>query len=339
MLTLTNQNSGTRTTSIKASAFPAIDASNNVIRSLRDYVYHPSFSSTRIEEDLFKENDAAHPLPTWTAFWQLSEDSPHPQGHFKALSAADEKRLFLRFNYARYRLCRLASKQRPGRTLSVTREMILWNERAEKARSELVQANMALVLAMAKRFQIPNVEFEELVSEGNMALLRCINKFDVSLGFKFSTYACRAILKSFHRISTKTAMYRQHFPVNFEPDLERPDSDARKHDIEWQDSVACLRQMFTRNKMELSEVEQAIVTERFALVSREKGKTFAEIGKQVGLSTERVRQILNQALEKIRLSMDTDAMLRKSADEALATTFGNNLRLHPPTETLPANCA
>ena len=51
-------------------------------------------------------------------------------------------------------------------------------------------------------------EFAEIVSEGNMALMRAVDKFSVDRGFKFSTYACRAILKAFSRTAMKSSRHR-----------------------------------------------------------------------------------------------------------------------------------
>ena len=73
---------------------------------------------------------------------------------------------------------------------------------------------------MAKRVRLKDVDFGDQISEGNMALLRAVDKFDASRGFKFSTYACRAILKSFSRQGMKSTRYRQRFPTGFDPSLE-----------------------------------------------------------------------------------------------------------------------
>ena len=63
---------------------------------------------------------------------------------------------------------------------------------------------------------------------------------------------------------------------------------------------------FTRNAANLSEIEQTIITERFALASRGKKRTLAEVGQMVGLTNERVRQIQILALAKIRAVLDGD---------------------------------
>jgi RNA polymerase sigma factor (sigma-70 family) len=277
-----------------------------LIPTFIDFVYHASFASPATEEKLFGEQAQKIQVPNWTHFPEVPEDIVSGSVRRTTLGADDEVRLFLRYNYARYRLSKLYEAQQRRRSPARAKQMVLWYKRACQSRSDLVRANMALVLAMAKRTRIPNVEFSELVSEGNMALLRSVEKFDVSRGYKFSTYACRAILKGFNRLATKTGRYRQHFPTEFDPDLERSDYDVMKHDIQRKDSIDSLRDILATNRASLSEVERTIIMERFAIVSRGKGRTLAEVGKLVGLTNERVRQIQNSALGKIRTILDEE---------------------------------
>ena len=263
------------------------------------YIDHSSFASAVSEEALFGDALKNIEIPNWTHFPEVADDVV-PRSHRHVLTAKDEATLFLQYNYARYRLAQLVVAQARRQSVNRARQMAAWWEKVVKARSNLVRANMALVLSMAKRTRIPNVEFSELVSEGNMALLRSVEKFDVSRGFKFSTYACRAILKSFNRLATKTGRYRQHFPTEFDPEMEKSDYDVHKHQIQWDDSLEALREVMARNGAHLSELERTIVMERFAIATRGKGRTLAEVGKMVGLTNERVRQIQNLALDKIR---------------------------------------
>jgi RNA polymerase sigma factor (sigma-70 family) len=184
--------------------------------------------------------------------------------------------------------------------------MIRWYQHARAVQASIVDANMALVMAMARRTRIPHVDFPELVSEGNMALLRAIEKFDVSRGFKFSTYACRAILKGFNRMATKTGRYVQRFPTEFDPDLERSDYDVLKHRIQQDNAIDDLKEVLATNRAKLTDVEQTVVTERFALESGGKKKTLNEVGQQVGLTTERVRQIQKKALAKLKATLNEE---------------------------------
>jgi len=275
-----------------------------------DYVYNVIFPAATTEGQLYGEDLVPIDVPNWTHFPEVAEDVVFNKGKRNVLSAADEVTLFLKYNYARYRLGKLVEAQSRRIAVARARQMLLWYRRAMIARADLVRANMALVLSMAKRTRIPNVEFSELVSEGNMALLRSVEKFDVARGFKFSTYACRAILKSFNRMATKTGRYKQHFPTEYDPELERSDYDVHKHEIQWDDSLDALREILVRNRANLSDIERTVVMERFALASRGKGRTLAEVGKLVGLTNERVRQIQNLALEKIRVTMNDQYLLK-----------------------------
>jgi len=270
------------------------------------HVPHESFELPATEHELFGPESVEVDIPRWTHFPEVPEDTPPSRKARKALSKHDEARLFLRFNYARYRLGELTRKQIKRFSRRRSEEMVRWYQRARATQASIVDANMALVMTMARRTRIPHVEFPELVSEGNMALLRAIEKFDVSRGFKFSTYACRAILKGFNRMATKTGRYVQRFPTEFDPELERSDYDVLKHKIQQDNAVDDLREVLADNRAKLTDVERTVVIQRFALDSGGKKKTLSEVGLQVGLTTERVRQIQKKALSKLKATLNEE---------------------------------
>ena len=274
-----------------------------------DYVPHSVFHHEKAEDRFFGPQASRIKVPEWANYSEEDFFSTAKSVQKVKLSGAEEKELFLRYNYACYRLSKLVDAQRQRRSAGRARQMVLWQRRMMETRSALTGANLALVLAMAKRTRIPNVEFSELISEGNMALLRAIEKFDVSRGFKFSTYACRAILKSFNRLATKTGRYRQLFPTEYDPELERSDYDVMRHEIQRDDSVDSLREIINRNLANLSQTERTIVIERFALGSAGKKQTLGQVGEMVGLTNERVRQIQNHALDKLRLALDEQCLV------------------------------
>ena len=270
-----------------------------------DYVDNEAFDAPEAEEKFFGPGAAVY-VAAWTHFPEVPDDNVVAKSRRRALSREDEARLFLRYNYARRRLRGLTGPQKRRPTARRAVEMVQWFTGVMKCRADLVRANLALVLAMARRTRIPNVEFGEIVSEGNMALLRSIEKFDVSRGFKFSTYGCRAILKSFNRLASKTGRYRERFPVEFDPSMEQSDYDEKKHQMQRDDSVEALREILDQNRADLSDVERRIVQERFALGGRSKRRTLAEVGKLVGLTNERVRQLQISALAKIRTALNEE---------------------------------
>jgi len=216
----------------------------------------------------------------------------------------------MRYNYARKRVARIHAAHE-GKRLSAkaTRHLLAWGHRALMARSAVVRINLPLVLAMAKRTRLSNVDFNEMISEGNMALLRSVEKFDCSRGFKFSTYSCRAILKSFSRVAMRASRYRGTFPTEFDPAMERSDyAEVRRVSVE-QDCVDEVKEIFLQNLAELSDVERTVICERFAIGKPVVGdspqpKTLEQVGLIIGVTKERVRQIQNNAMKKIRATLE-----------------------------------
>ncbi len=265
-----------------------------------DYVPHPDYRLAATERELFGREAEDIPVPSWQQFTEMDEPRARPATTRANLSRRQETVLFMRYNYARYRAAALMSAQRRAFSSRRAREILSWHRRAAANRADIAGANMPLVIVMAKRTRIGTVEFAELISEGNLALLRATDKFDVSRGFKFSTYACRAILKAFHRLASKTRRYRQHFPVEFDPEFEHSDELQRRHRDQRDLAIEDLRRVLARNAAGLTEVEQAVVAARFALAGQRRPRTLQEVSELVGLSKERVRQVQIESLCKIR---------------------------------------
>jgi RNA polymerase sigma factor (sigma-70 family) len=152
-----------------------------------------------------------------------------------------------------------------------------------------------------------------------MALLRAIDKFNVSKGFKFSTYACRAILKAFSRSGMKNTRYKQMFPTDFDPALEKSNHNEVKNGDHEDDCATQVRHIVETNQADLSDVEKAVINHRFALdrddADQSRPLTLEQVGKLVGLTKERVRQIQNKALEKLRHTLEEDFLDGKPGDE------------------------
>ena len=290
-----------------------------VLASKCDYVDNDCFGQRNAQRQLFSEvSQVNRPDTSW--YHPLMEKISETASHFTQknagtvlLTAAQEKTLFLQFNYCRYRVSQLRQqigdnpiKPKPGR------QLLHWYRQADRYRDQIAQTNLALVLAMAKRTRMSDVDFADLVSEGNMALLRAVDKFDVARGFKFSTYACRAILKAFSRMGTTHSKYRQLFPTDFDPKLEKSDFMHHKRLQHEEDCVDEVRSIVHENKAGLTEIEQSVLEHRFGLGDRHKKTqerrplTLEQVGRVIGVTKERVRQIQNKALDKIRQMLEDD---------------------------------
>ncbi|WP_158423440.1 sigma-70 family RNA polymerase sigma factor [Leptolinea tardivitalis] len=91
----------------------------------------------------------------------------------------------------------------PVETLNEELEGI--KNRAEEANQQLIRANLRLVVSIAKRYLGRGISFLDLIQEGNLGLLRAVNKFDSTRGFKFSTYATWWIRQSISRYIAEQA--------------------------------------------------------------------------------------------------------------------------------------
>lgn len=221
------------------------------------------------------------------------------------LTGAEERVLFLQFNYARYRLWLILQQwQADGLTPEQAAEVLHWDRTSRSARDHIANVNLALVIAMARRTR-SLVDFDELVTEGMMALLRSIDGFDCGRGFKFSTYACRAILKHFSRIGMRHGRYRDQFPVGFDPVLQKSDHAERRHANQAADYASDIREIFEANEAGLTDVEQTVIIHRFGWDQDDpKPMILEEVGKIIGVTKERVRQIQTKAIEKLRVALD-----------------------------------
>jgi RNA polymerase sigma factor (sigma-70 family) len=285
------------------------------------YMDSPTFRHKYVEDELFGQNSQPQlPLTSW--YQPTREDAADGAAPPQLMKAPEERLMFLRFNYSKKRLLNLQRQIRKfGLTLAWAQDFMHWHRRFEHFREYLVRTNLALVLAMAKRTRLGEVDFAEVVSEGNMALLRAVDKFSIDRGFKFSTYACRAILKAFSRTAMKASKHRTRFPMEFEPEMEKSDwADRRRDQIE-DDCIDELKAIVDRNLADLSSVEQTVIRRRFNWQQAEESPmTLEEVGKIIGVTKERVRQIQNKALAKIRTVME-DGVLRshpKTEEEAEA---------------------
>jgi len=275
----------------------------------------PVFRQKNIEKELFDfDSEPQLPMVSW---YQPTRDEAVDQTMAAApqlMKGNEERMMFLRFNYSKLQLSRLQKLiKKSGLTRKRAEEFLLWHRRFEHFREYLVRTNLALVLAMAKRTRLGDVDFAEIVSEGNMALIRAVDKFSIDRGFKFSTYACRAILKGFSRTALKASRHRTRFPVEFEPEMEKSDWQDRRRDAVEEDCIDELKAIVDRNLAELSQVEETVIRRRFNWKQEDESPlTLEEVGQIIGVTKERVRQIQNKALAKIRTVMEEGVLRTKT---------------------------
>lgn len=263
-----------------------------------------------VDDPLYHQDDAESVVNAIATQDELVAPAPNPQEHrvpqglppylaelyrTPLLTPAKERALFLKFNYHKYQFIQARRRLEPqfaqARELDELEGLLA---RAVTVKNEIVRANLRLVVSIARKHVRPGLTLMELISEGNLILMRAVESFDTHKGYRLSTYATLALMKGFARLVP--AMQSGGMPANRSPligDVADSRTEHAAQGLVHRDEV---RQLLMR----LDDREQSIIRGHWGL-DESTPATYDELAQRWGLSKQRVRQIERGALEKLRI--------------------------------------
>ena len=216
------------------------------------------------------------------------------------LTREDEQYYFRKMNYLKFKAKTLRDKLDPVRPKSAEMDEVeALVDKAVEIKNFLIRSNLRLVVSIAKRHIKPNTNFFEMVSDGNMSLIRAIEKFDYSKGNKFSTYASWAIMKNYARSIPAEHKWMDRFRTGKE-ELFSSSTDERSDQFQEELTNHKQHNAIMEILEHLDEREQDIIRYRYGLNRGTEPQTLEQVGTHFGVTKERIRQLEARALKKLR---------------------------------------
>jgi len=216
------------------------------------------------------------------------------------LTREEEVHYFRKMNYLKFKASKLREKldrtHLRSRDLDQLQSLVA---QAVEIKNFLIRSNLRLVVSIAKRHMTPSTNFFEMVSDGNMSLIRAIEKFDYTKGNKFSTYATWAIMKNYARSIPAEYTLLDRFRTGSD-EVFMGSQERRGSQFEEEMTNSRQRQAINSILEQLDDRERQIILHRYGLQKGSEPLTLEQVGSRMGVTKERIRQLESRALQKLR---------------------------------------
>ena len=285
-----------------------------------------------IDSSEFLAEDAFEDILTKPLIELISPEHPHIQPsslknsslteYLKALKKCpslnreQEVELFRRYNYLKYLICVKRTTVKVDNISSeILGEIEDYLNQTDALKKFIIESQLRLVVSIANKHAGSGINLQDLISEGNFSLMTAVEKFDYTRGFRFATYASWVIAKNYARkIPAESARFDKAKAgelANVQHNLRTKNTSADIIAVE-----KARKSLVEVIKDDLDEREQYIIINHFGLTGsliRKNRKTLQQIGDDLELTKERIRQIELSALQKLKqmLSIEEFELLMK----------------------------
>jgi RNA polymerase primary sigma factor len=265
------------------------------------FIQSAEFDSASAEEVILTAEAPTQPGALRKHGPQVPEDLPsylRSLYDVPLLDAPKEQDLFRRYNFLKFKADQLRRRiDRSHIRVELLREVEELLLQSNAVKNRIIRANLRLVVSIAKKHLAGPMSLFELISDGNVSLMRAVEKFDYTRGHRFSTYASWAIMRNFARSVPKERHLLDRFATGRDEVLDV--AGLRAYDPA-KASLSELRESIDVVLARLSPTERSILMQHYGLNEEGLTRTLDQLGKTLGMSKERVRQIELKALRKLR---------------------------------------
>jgi len=280
-----------------------------------EFISHPSFDDPAMRDAIMADMPEVAEFEEARRKLRIPKDAlPELVSNYEMplLTKDQEQHLFRKMNYLKHHAAKLLDEMKtPNGIIDYAKlrvEMLDQIEahlkEASKIKELLIRCNMRLVTSIAKKHSGQAENFFELLSDGNMSLMRAVEKFDYSRGNKFSTYASWAIMKNFARSIPDEKNRRERFVTGNEEIFDAAE-DKRTDEKECLAAAEQASVKVNRLLEYLEPREREIIRLRAGLENGADGMTLEKIGERLGITKERVRQLNVRAMKKLRTLVES----------------------------------
>ncbi len=267
-----------------------------------DYIPNKEFDATDADERILAKSEDSQ-AGARKRIRPPADLPPYLQDLYRQplLAADQEREIFRRYNYLKFKAhqlrCRLDVLKADVELMDRIETLLT---QADQVKNDILRANLRLVVSIARRHVGQSSCFFEVVSDGNLALMRAVEKFDYARGFKFSTYASWAIMRNYARIIPEQMYQSAKLVTGMEEVLS---VTPEQQDEDRESFIEHARHLVRKGLALLTARERDILVRHYGLRKNEAAMTLEQIGGLLGVTKERVRQIERKALAKLRMEL------------------------------------